>query len=63
MIERRIMLTLHADAKLILQDIYDLRSLKEWWMFLKDIEMENEDTYIAKFRVFMPFKFHMRRRK
>ncbi|PVU75352.1 hypothetical protein DDW11_03165 [Sulfolobus sp. SCGC AB-777_G06] len=31
-------------------------------MFLKDIEMENEDTYIAKFRVFMPFKFHMKRK-
>jgi hypothetical protein len=62
MIERRIMLTLHADAKLILQDVYDLRNLKEWWMFLKDIEMENEDTYIAKFRVFMSFKFHMRRK-
>ena len=62
MIERQIMLTIHTDAKLILQDVYDLRNLKEWWMFLKDIEMENEDTYIAKFRVFMSFKFHMRRK-
>ncbi|BCU70151.1 hypothetical protein [Stygiolobus caldivivus] len=61
MIEKRVMLTLKADQRQLLRDVYDLKNIRNWWMFLKDIEMISEDSYIAKFRVFMSFKFSMKR--
>ncbi|BDC17298.1 hypothetical protein [Acidianus sp. HS-5] len=61
MLEREVKGTIEEDEMKILSDVYDVNNLKEWWMFLRKIEVIDEENYRAEFRVFMTFKFHMKR--
>mgnify|MGYP001772859472 CR=1 FL=1 len=61
MLEREVKGTIEEDEMKILSDVYDVNNLKEWWMFLRKIEVIDEENYKAEFKVFMTFKFHMKR--
>ncbi|MCY0883046.1 hypothetical protein D1867_11770 [Acidianus infernus] len=61
MLEREVKGTIEEDEMKILSDVYDINNLREWWMFLRKIEKIDEENYRAEFRVFMTFKFHMKR--
>jgi hypothetical protein len=61
MLEREVKGTIEEDEMKILSDVYDINNLREWWMFLRKIEKIDEENYRAEFKVFMTFKFHMKR--
>jgi hypothetical protein len=61
MLEREVKGTIEEDEMKILSDVYDINNLRKWWMFLRKIEKIDEENYRAEFKVFMTFKFHMKR--
>ncbi len=61
MLEREVKGTIEEDEEKILYDVYNVDNLKDWWMFLRKIEKIDEENYRAEFKVFMTFKFHMKR--
>lgn len=61
MIEKEIVFKLNVKKQDFMTLVSSPLNLTQFWMFLKEIRILNENEYIAKFKVFMNFNFKMRR--
>jgi len=62
MISKEVKINLkNANSKVILNEIFDIDNLPKLWKYLQKVEKIDSISYIAEFKVFMRFRFLMKR--